>query len=89
MMTNESTKSAVIAERLRAARERAGLSQGQVAKLLNLHRPTISEIEAARRKVSAEELIEFARIYGVITAWLVGEESPTSSTDQERVTIFK
>jgi transcriptional regulator with XRE-family HTH domain len=59
-----------LAKRLRAAREQAGLSQGQVAKLLDLHRPTISEIEAGRRKVSAEELTEFAKTYGVSVTWL-------------------
>lgn len=60
----------LIATRLRVAREEAGLSQGQVAKKLNKHRPTISEIEAGRRSVSAEELAEFARLYGVETWWL-------------------
>lgn len=61
-----------IAKRLRVAREQAGLSQGQVAKLLSMHRPTISEIEAGRRKVSAEELATFAETYGVSVAWLTG-----------------
>ena len=46
MTMPESTREQ-IAARLRAAREAAGLSQGQVAKLLKLHRPTVSEIEAA------------------------------------------
>lgn len=66
-----------IASRLRTAREAAGLSQGQVAKILEGHRPTISEIEAGRRRVSGEELVEFARVYGVGVDWLtnVGEES--------------
>jgi transcriptional regulator with XRE-family HTH domain len=63
-----------LAQRLRTAREHSGLSQGQVAKLLDMHRPTVSEIEAGRRKVSAEELTEFARIYEVTVAWLSGEE---------------
>ncbi len=63
-------KKAVIAARLRAAREDAGLSQGQAAKELGMHRPTISEIEAGRRSVSAEELAEFSRLYGVETWWL-------------------
>jgi transcriptional regulator with XRE-family HTH domain len=61
---------AALAARLRAAREQAGLSQGQAAKLLNFQRPTISEIEAGRRKVSAEELTAFARIYDVSISWL-------------------
>lgn len=64
----------VLAARLRAAREQAGLSQGQVAKLMSLHRPTISEIEAGRRRVVSEELTKFADIYKVTVAWLMGEE---------------
>jgi len=63
-----------LAIRLRQAREYAGLSQGQVAKLLGIHRPTISEIEAGRRHVSAEELAEFAHVYDVGASWLLGED---------------
>ena len=60
-----------IAERLREAREAAGLSQGQAAKKLEMHRPTISEIEAGRRKVSAQEVEKFAELYAVSVEWLV------------------
>ena len=60
-----------LSERLRQAREAAGLSQGQVAKKLELHRPTISEIEAGRRKVSAHELELFSDLYGVSAEWLL------------------
>ena len=59
-----------IAKRLRAAREQCGLSQGQVAEIMKLQRPSISEIEAGRRGVSAEELARFSKIYGVSTSWL-------------------
>ena len=69
-MNIEKDKKSIIATRLRVAREDAGLSQGQVAKKLNLHRPTVSEIEAGRRSVSAEELSQFAHLYGVETWWL-------------------
>jgi transcriptional regulator with XRE-family HTH domain len=62
-----------IIHRLRLAREQAGLSQGQIAKLMGYHRPTISEIEAGRRKVTADEIATFAKHYGVSTAWLVNE----------------
>jgi transcriptional regulator with XRE-family HTH domain len=63
-----------IGSRLRMARELAGLSQAQVAKMLSLHRPSISEIEAGRRKVSAEELTKLADIYDVNISWLTGSE---------------
>ena len=59
-----------LAERLRSAREQSGLSQGQVAKILGMQRPTISEIEAGRRKVSVQELAQFANIYDVSVSWL-------------------
>lgn len=60
--------------RLRIARESAGLSQGQVAKKMDLHRPTISEMEAGRRRVSAEELKELAELYGVGIEWITSPE---------------
>jgi transcriptional regulator with XRE-family HTH domain len=62
-----------IAARLRAAREQSGLSQGQAAKLLDMQRPTISEIEAGRRRVAADELAKLARVYGVSVSWLARE----------------
>lgn len=76
-MTAPETTREQIASRLRTAREAAGLSQGQVAKLLDFHRPTISEIEAGRRRVSAEELTLFSSLYEVSTEWLTtaAEES--------------
>jgi transcriptional regulator with XRE-family HTH domain len=69
-----------LADKLRTAREHAGLSQGQVAKMLEMHRPTISEIEAGRRKVTIEELGKFSGIYEVSIDWLTG-----SSSDNEEL----
>jgi len=63
-----------IGEKLRSAREMAGLTQSQVAKMMNLHRPSISEIEAGRRKVSSEEITKLSEIYGVSIAWLMNTE---------------
>jgi transcriptional regulator with XRE-family HTH domain len=74
-----------VAERLREAREAAGLSQGQVAKKMGMHRPTISEIEAGRRKVAAEELDTFASLYGVSIEWIV---SGSSGNAQEEARIL-
>jgi transcriptional regulator with XRE-family HTH domain len=61
-----------LASRLKQAREMAGLSQGQVAKLLSMHRPSITEIEGGNRKVSADELAVFAATYDVSPTWLLG-----------------
>ncbi|SRR5713101_8464849 len=67
-----------IGQRIRAARETAGLSQGQLARLLRLHRPSVSEAEAGRRKVPAEELSLVAEHCGVSPTWLTtGKEDDT------------
>lgn len=71
MMTNKSEKT--LHDRLRLAREQAGLSQGQIARIMQYHRPTISEIEAGRRKVTGSEISAFARHYGVGVTWLLNE----------------
>lgn len=67
-----------IPNRIRLAREQAGLSQGKVAKMLGYHRPTISEIEAGRRKVTAEEIAKFAEIFRVSVVWLSAARSDSS-----------
>lgn len=83
----QDAKRAAIAARLREARKAAGLSQGQVAKLLQMHRPTITEIEAGNRRVSAEELSTFASTYDVTVAWLVGDSAEQLQTDDPRLQL--
>lgn len=62
----------MMGERLVIARKRAGLSQAQVAQELKLPRPSITEIEAGRRRVSADELVQFADLFSVDLEWLAG-----------------
>jgi transcriptional regulator with XRE-family HTH domain len=80
---SEPTKvKAEIGKRLRCAREQAGLSQGQVAGILGVHRPTISQIEAGQRGVKAEEVSQFAELYDVKEDWLLrGDEAFANETD--------
>ena len=87
MTETEEHRRAVIADRIREARKMAGLSQGQVAKLMNLHRPSISEIEAGNRKVSAGELSQLAEFLDVSVAWLVGDAPETVETDNPRIQL--
>jgi transcriptional regulator with XRE-family HTH domain len=77
----------IIAIRLREARRLAGLSQGQVAKLMGVHRPTISEIEAGNRRVSAEELQRLAELYDVHVPWLLGEGAEKADAHDARVQL--
>jgi len=76
-----------LAERLREARKAAGLSQGQVAKVLQMHRPTVSEIEAGNRRVSAEELTRFAETYDVTVSWLLGETADQLEMNDPRLQL--
>lgn len=86
-MSDDKVRRMTIAKRLKSARELAGLSQNQVAKLLNLKRPAISEIEAGRRRVSAEELSKLGEIYDVSVAWLAGSSSEPTDLGQIKIEL--
>ena len=85
MTEADSAKRTQIAKRLKEARKLAGLSQGHVAKILNLHRPSVSEMEAGNRRVSADELARLAEIYDVSVAWLLGETPETLDAHDPRL----
>jgi transcriptional regulator with XRE-family HTH domain len=76
-----------IGARLRQAREAAGLTQEQIAKLLGLPRPAISEMEGETRRVSVGELKQLAYRYKVSMEWLTGE--PTSKNDKVKIAARK
>lgn len=52
-----------IVKQLKKARENAGLSQEQVAKILNTTQSYISKIESGQRKIDVVQLKKLARIY--------------------------
>ena len=82
MQNNTEEKRKLIGSRLSLARKRAGLSQSQVAIELKLPRPSISEIESGRRRVAADELVAFAKLYSVDMGWLAGG-------DEENVNVIR
>jgi transcriptional regulator with XRE-family HTH domain len=86
-MSNTRTTTSQISERMRVAREMAGLTQAQVAKILGLHRPSISEIEAGRRKISADELSKLAELYGVSVDWITSTMDQTKEIDNIRLEL--
>jgi transcriptional regulator with XRE-family HTH domain len=55
--------------------------------MMKMHRPTISEIEAGRRRVSAEELKEFAQRYHTSVGWLTGEEPEIADPSDQRIRL--
>jgi transcriptional regulator with XRE-family HTH domain len=83
-MTQNIDLKKAIATRLALARKQAGLTQQFVADELDIHRPAVSEIEAGRRSVSADELTQLSDLYGVNISWLSckDEQSPDPYQDQ-------
>ncbi len=61
--------------RVRRLREKAGLSQEQLAKKLRISRPALSLVELNRRKLAPKELVALAGTLGVSCDVLLGLES--------------
>ena len=70
-----------IGERLRKLRKYMGLTQEQVAKILNVGRDAILRIEKGDRKINLQELMNFSKLYGISIDELTAEEYIHSSED--------
>ena len=81
------TRRKIIASRIREARIMAGLSQAQVAKFLNLHRPSVTEMEAGNRAVSAEEITALAELLDVSAAWLIATETDKLNPHTDKIQL--
>lgn len=86
-MTQDNETRKIIANRIAIARDRAGLTQNQLAKLLGIPRPSVVEIEAGNRKVSAEELIAMSDIFQVDINWLAGKGENNSNVQRDRIQL--
>ena len=73
------------AKKLKEARMKAEITQDEAAALINVTRRAISEMEAGKRSVSAEELAQFSRIYKVDVRELLFVEF-TEAGDEQRLT---
>ena len=60
-----------VGHEIRKLRELAGMSQEELAGIVEISRPSLVNIEGNKRKVSADELISFARIFGLTLDQLV------------------
>lgn len=87
MTQSADERRAIIAARLKEGRKLSGLSQGQVAKMLGLHRPSVSEIEAGNRRVSADELSQLCDIYDVSMDWVLGNSPASVSPNDPRLEL--
>ncbi len=73
------------AKKLKEARMKAEITQDEAAALMNVTRRAISEMEAGKRSVSADELAQFSRIYNVDVRELLFVDF-TEAGDEQRLT---
>jgi len=60
-------------KQLKAARLEAGLTQSEVAALLNVPQSYVSKCESGERRVDVVELMDFAEVYQKSIMYFVGE----------------
>jgi len=77
-----------IGSRLKEARVRAGLTQGQAARLLGLNQEKISLIEKGKRECGVLELTAFSEVYAVSYEWILGQWCE-SDLPEETVAMFE
>lgn len=64
-----------IGQRLKAARERAGLTQAEVAGSIGVDTVTVSRWENGRQAIKAERLMYLANLYGTTAGEVLGEHA--------------
>lgn len=65
----------MLAKRVKECRNKLHLSQEYVANYMNMNRATITQIELGKRKVTAEELAKFGKLFGMSTDTLLHGEN--------------
>jgi len=61
-----------IGDRIKKLREREELSQEELARVLGIPRPAVTEIEKGRRRVSSDELVKLSKAFHVSVDYLLG-----------------
>ncbi len=70
-----------IGERLKLARETAGITQKQVGIMLGIHKGAVCNYEIGPRTPPNTHLLPLAQLFGVSMGWLVGETEPRSTPE--------
>ncbi|MGV3556277.1 MAG: helix-turn-helix domain-containing protein [Croceibacterium sp.] len=74
-MTSAVLESPGLGDRLRAARSNAGFTQDAAAARLGMSRTTLVAVEGGQRRVRPEEILEFAKLYGVSVGRLTASDA--------------
>src|SRR5436305_10003308 len=76
-----------LSDRLRELRERAGLSQSQLAVKVGRTQATVSLWESGKRMPTVPDLVVLARELGVEPGEFFGRAAPAAAPDQRRVVL--
>lgn len=76
-----------VAQRILHYRQRANLTQEQLAEKVGLARPSITAIEQGKRKVSVEELVKFSTALNCSLPDLLGEEPRKNTKPEDKKNI--
>ena len=70
-MTNETTKLKILGRNIFYARKSKGLSQNELAELLDISREHLAKLETGKRRVSLKLLFDLSNALGVTEAKLL------------------
>ncbi len=68
-------------DKLRESRELLHLTQEYVAKILDISRTAVVQIENGKRRISADEIAKFSKLYGVSIDYLMGTQIKSDSVE--------
>lgn len=68
--------------RIRELRKKAGLNQAELARLAGISQPAISQLENDTRPLTVDWMRTLARIFGVSTADILGEQDNPHRLDE-------
>ena len=84
----QTMKNSKIAERLRVAREAAGLTQAQLADMCGISQGTIGNVESGLRGYG-KSIVDIARALGVSPEFLSGEKDSGKNPSASSLTLVK
>ena len=74
---------------IKSARERAGISQKELAVSMGVAQPTVSNWESGERMPMGKNLTKLAELLGCSTDYLLGKtDNPTGSAKMVQTTLF-
>jgi transcriptional regulator with XRE-family HTH domain len=78
-----------IAQRIREARERSGLSQPEVEQHIGKAKNAVSRWERAQAQIDASDLGKLAALFGVSADWLLGVDDAFTPEESELLQDYR